>query len=285
MKHKLSHINEAQSLSKKRFGKETWQLNSEEKLQFAIENCRRIRITYDDKKGGKGKNTRYLLPLVYGITKNGKKAIRAFQTFGSTKRGVPKYKLFLFDNIKSIEVGKIKYYDYAQQLLSTGFNTAGDKSFADIYAITPLATDFNGANLANKNQPINANPVTKQDITKSTEPTKKETPNQKSQQPTQQAPKTIDNLGKTDIFKSKIEAPDTEPVSKGEIDTGDVSQNITQNVQEPSNNGDETKPVSKSDIEEPKINTDNELSNSYRDMMSRMDNLYKDEDENDEENL
>ena len=103
----LKHINEAKSLSSKRFGKETWQLDREEKLQFAIENCRRIRITYDDKKGGKGKNTRYLLPLVYGLTKNGKRAIRAFQTFGSTKRGVPKYKLFLFDNIGQIELGKI----------------------------------------------------------------------------------------------------------------------------------------------------------------------------------
>ena len=276
MKRKLLHINEAQSLAKKRFGKESWQLNSEEKLEFAIENCRRIRITYDDKKGGKGKNTRYLLPLVYGITKNGKKAIRAFQTFGSTKRGVPKYKLFLFDNIKTIEVGKIKYYDYAQQLLSTGFNTAGDKSFADIYAITPLATDFNGANLANKNQPIDANPVTKQDISKSTEPTKQETPRQQRRQPTmQQAPKTIDNLGNKDILNNKIEAPDTKPVSKSEIEP----QTQNQPVQEPTDSGDSTTPVTKTDIEQPQINPDNKLSNSYRDMMNRMANLYNDDDE------
>ena len=276
MKRKLSHINEAQSLAKKRFGKESWQMNSEEKLEFAIENCRRIRITYDDKKGGKGKNTRYLLPLVYGITKNGKKAIRAFQTFGSTKRGVPKYKLFLFDNIKTIEVGKIKYYNYAQQLLSTGFNTAGDKSFADIYAITPLATDFNGANLANKNQPIDANPVTKQDISKSTEPTKQETPRQQRRQPTmQQAPKTIDNLGNKDILNNKIEAPDTKPVSKSEIEP----QTQNQPVQEPTYSDDSTTPVTKADIEQPQINPDNKLSNSYRDMMDRMDNLYNDDDE------
>ena len=284
MKRKLSHINEAQSLAKKRFGKESWQLNSEEKLEFAIENCRRIRITYDDKKGGKGKNTRYLLPLVYGITKNGKKAIRAFQTFGSTKRGVPKYKLFLFDNIKSIEVGKIKYYDYAQQLLSTGFNTAGDKSFADIYAITPLATDFNGANLANKNQPIDAKPVTKQDISKSTEPTKQETPRQQRQQPTmQQAPKTIDNLGNDNILNNKIEAPDTKPVSKREIDAGENPQAPSQPTQEPIGTGDSTTPVTKADIEQPQINPDNKLSNSYRDMMSRIDSLYNNDD--DEENL
>lgn len=276
MKFKKSHINETQSLSKKRFGKETWQLSGEEKLQFAIENCRRIRISYDDKKGGKGKNTRYLLPLVYGITKNGKKAIRAFQTFGSTKRGVPKYKLFLFDNIKSIEIGKIKYYDYEQQLLSTGFNTAGDKGFADIYSITPLAKDFNGAKLANKNQPIDANPIKKQDITKVSEPSK-------AQQQKQQPKKTIDNLSKSNIFKSKIEAPNTEPVSKGEIDTGETPQTPNQTIQPQIDNGDETKPVTKSDIEQPQINTDNELSKSYRDMMNRMDNLYKDDDENDED--
>lgn len=279
-----SHINEAQkSLSNKRFGKETWQLSKEEKLQFAIENCRRIRITYDDKKGGKGKNTRYLLPLVYGITKNGKRAIRAFQTFGSTKRGVPKYKLFLFDNIKSIELGKIKYYDYEQQLLSTGFNTAGDKGFADIYSITPLAKDFNGANLANKNQPIDANPVSKKDITKSSTPAKKEAPYAKKQQPTQQTPKTFDNLAQKDIFKNKIEAPETEPVSKGEIETGEKGQISTTQTQSTSDYSNETKPVTKADIE-PQINTDNELSKSFKDMMDRMDNLYSDENDK-EENL
>lgn len=58
-----------------------------------------------------------------------------------------------------------------------------------------------------------------------------------------------------------------------------------QPTQEPTNNGEETAPVTKSDIEQPQINTDNELSNSYRDMMKRMDNLYKDDDENDEDNL
>lgn len=278
----LKHINEAKSLSSKRFGKKTWQLDKEEKLQFAIENCRRIRITYDDKKGGKGKNTRYLLPLVYGLTKNGKRAIRAFQTFGSTKRGVPKYKLFLFDNIGQIELGKIKYYDYEQQLLSTGFNTAGDKGFSDIYSITPLARDFNGANLANQNQPIDANPISKTDITKGEEEPKTTTSFQPKPQTTVSKP--VDNLAKNNTFINKVEAPDAEPVSKSEIDTGDTGETKTQASQSPLDAGDETEPVSKSDIE-PQINPDNKLSNSYRDMMNRMNNLYNDEDEDDEDNL
>lgn len=284
MKGKLVNINETISLSKKRFGKETWQLSKEEKLQFAIENCRRIRITYDDKKGGKGKNTRYLLPLVYGITKYGKPAIRAFQTFGSTKRGVPKYKLFLTDNIGQIEIGRVKYYDYEQQLLSTGFNDAGDKGFSDIYSITPLARNFNGANLANQNEPIDGKPTQKSDVTQKEEEPKEKTPAQNEPSTIKQPQKKVDNLRQNSYFTNKVEAPDTEPVSKTEVETGSDTGQTTQMGQSPIENGDETEPVSKSDVE-PQINTDNELSKSYRDMMSRMDNLYKDEDDDNEDNL
>jgi len=285
MKKKIENINEASSLSKKRFGKETWQLSKEEKIQFAIENCRRIRITYDDKKGGKGKNTRYLLPLVYGITKNGKSAIRAFQTYGSTKRGVPKYKLFLTDNIGQVDLGRVKYYDYEQELLRTGFNDSGDKGFSDIYSITPLARNFNGANLSNQNQPIDSKPVQKSDIDKGEKP---QATTIHQTQPTQTinvAQKNIDNLGQKSYFQNKVEAPDTEPVSKGEVENGENMPQPTQVSQSPIDIGDETEPVEKSDIE-PQINTDNVLSKSYKDMMDRMDNLYNDEDEeNDEDNL
>lgn len=285
MKHRLIHINETISLSKKRFGKETWQLNKEEKIQFAIENCRRIRITYDDKKGGKGKNTRYLLPLVYGITKNGKSAIRAFQTYGSTKRGVPKYKLFLTDNIGQVDIGRIKYYDYEQELLSTGFNDSGDKGFSDIYSITPLARNFNGANLSNQNQPIDSNPIQKSDIDKGEKPQAAPTHQTQPTQTINVAQKNIDNLRQKSYFQNKVEAPDTEPVSKGEIENGKNIPQPTQVSQSPIDIGDETEPVAKSDIE-PQINTDNVLSKSYKDMMDRMDNLYNDEDEeNDEDNL
>lgn len=283
MKGILIHINETISLSRKRFGKETWELSKEEKLQFAIENCRRIRINYDDKKGGKGKNTRYLLPLVYGITKNGKKAIRAFQTFGSTKRGVPKYKLFLVDNIGQVDIGKIKYYDYEQQLLNTGFNDSGDKGFSEIYSITPLAKNFNGAKLANQDEPIDDNPIQKNDITKGDEEQQKAPsfePKPKSI-PTIQ-PKPVDNLPSKDNFNSDIEAPKAEPVSKSKIDHGEDTT-TQQPSQTPTEYGGEAEPVQKSDIE-PEISRDNELTKSYQDMLDRMNNLYKD-DENDEDNL
>lgn len=268
-------LNESpKSLSYKKFGKETWQLDNDEKLQFAIENCRRIRITYDDKKGGKGKNTRYLFPLVYGVTKNGKKAIRAFQTAGSTKRGAPKYKLFLFNNIGRIEIGKTKYVQYEQDLLNTGFNNSGDKGFSKIYTITPLARNFNSANLSNINMPIDSEPVSKTDIT-TKEPAKKKT---QKRQPTSsisvKKPRvSIDKTQQKD-YSNNIEAQDTEPVTKQQIGTTDSSDNNMEKINAP-----ETEPVTKSEVERPIINRNNKLTNSYNDMMQRMDNLYKDEDE------
>lgn len=281
---KRNKLNEAPlSFSKKRFGKERWNLSNDEKIQYAIENCYRIKITYDDKKGGKGKNTRYLLPLVYGITKNGKKAIRAFQTFGSTKRGTPSYKLFLFDNIGKIEVGRIKYNSYEQELLNTGFNNAGDKSFATIYAITPLARNFNSASLVNKNKPIDAEPVQKTDINpkqQEKQPTPAKTNIQQIKQPTniKKTNISIDKNGQND-YSSKINAPDTKPVTKADI----APKNSNNNGEENNLNVPSTSPVEKGDIEKPNINKNNKLTNSYNDMMQRMDNLYKDEDEEEKE--
>ena len=281
---KRNKLNESpMSLSKKKFGKERWDLNNDEKIQYAIENCYRIKITYDDKKGGKGKNVRYLLPLVYGITKNGKKAIRAFQTFGSTKRGAPNYKLFLFDNIGKVEVGKIKYNSYEQELLNTGFNNAGDKSFATIYSITPLARNFNSASLTNKNQPIDAKPVQKSDINptqQKQELTPAKTSIQQTKQPTniKKTNISIDKNSQND-YSSKINAPNTEPVTKDEI----MPSNNNGNGEESNLNTPSTTPVNKGEIEQPNINRNNKLTTSYNDMMQRMDNLYKDEDEEEKE--
>ena len=96
--------------------------NRDDDIKKAINNVLRVRISYDDGKDkvisrAKGKRERYILPVAYGITKNGKRAIRAYQTAGSTKRGVPKWKLFLLDNIYNWSNGKkssISYYKYSK---------------------------------------------------------------------------------------------------------------------------------------------------------------------------
>jgi hypothetical protein len=44
---------------------------------------------------------RYIEPYVYGVTSKGNPAIRAYQYYGDTKKGVPNWKLFLLDRIDS----------------------------------------------------------------------------------------------------------------------------------------------------------------------------------------
>ena len=77
----------------------------------AVNKMLHVRITYDDKQGGKGKRERYILPIVYGKNKKGNRVVRAYETFGSTKRGLKydpqatpegnPWKLFIVDNIVS----------------------------------------------------------------------------------------------------------------------------------------------------------------------------------------
>ena len=300
-----------QSLSKKRFGKETWQLSKDEKLQFAIENCRRIRITYDDEKGGKGKKTRYILPLVYGVTKYGKRAIRAYQTFGSTKRGVPKYKLFLVKRIGQIDVGRIKYYDFEQQLLDTGFNDAGDKGFSAIYSITPLAKNYHGRGYDTK--PIDSEPIDKVDVSTNpdaetsaqTQPTK---PQNRQNKPVvtgkkQKPSKTIEKDPNADYFVNKVMSPNTEPVTKADVEpqqepsteigttqpqgteSGNKAEKMTGNdgfVTKAEIDGEPQEPEG----QQPQISRDNPLTRKYQDMMDRMKNVengYPEEENNNEE--
>ena len=94
-------------------------------IKKAINKALRVRISYDDGKdktisNAKGKKTRYILPVAYGLLKNGKRAIRAYQTSGSTKRGTPKWKLFLLDNIYSWTNGTKSFKKYKQDLINLG---------------------------------------------------------------------------------------------------------------------------------------------------------------------
>ena len=55
--------------------------NRDDDIKKAINNVLRVRISYDDGKDkvisrAKGKRERYILPVAYGITKNGKRAIQ-----------------------------------------------------------------------------------------------------------------------------------------------------------------------------------------------------------------
>lgn len=253
--------------------------NRDNDIKKAINNVLRVRISYDDKKDrviskAKGKRERYILPVAYGITKNGKRAIRAYQTAGSTKRGVPKWKLFLLDNIYSWSNGKKSFKEYGDALIRLGLNTKGDKHMTTLFAITPIGNE--NVPVAKDSKPIDAEPITKIDVQPTTQKAQNPQITQKTNDFVPSGTKrstSIDNSGDKSYFTNKVEAPETEPITKTDVQP---QSDTTQTVNEPQIT---TEPVTKSDIEGSTINPDNKLTNSFKDMMNRMDNLNNDNEE------
>lgn len=260
--------------------------NRDDDIKKAINNVLRVRISYDDKKDkvisrAKGKRERYILPVAYGITKNGKRAIRAYQTAGSTKRGVPKWKLFLLDNIYNWSNGKKSFKEYGDTLIRLGLNTKGDKHMTKLFAITPIGNE--NVPVAKNSNPIGATPVTKIDVNPTTQQV--QNPNIVSKSNDFVPSKTkqgtsIDNSGDKSYFSNKVEAPETEPVTKSDVQPQNnvpQTQNDVPQAQKEPKIG--TEPITKSDVEGETISQDNKLTNSFKDMMNRMDNLNKDNEE------
>lgn len=261
--------------------------NRDDDIKKAINNVLRVRISYDDKKKdsiryngriippNKGKNERYILPVAYGMTKNGKRAIRAYQTAGSTKRGVPKWKLFLLDNIYSWSNGKKSFKEYGDALIRLGLNTKGDKHMTTLFAVTPIGDG--DVPVADDSNPIGTKPVSKPTVQPDTEIVQNPKIVNKTNDfvPSQTKRNTsIDNSQNKTYFDNKIEAPETEPVTKADIQQQD---NVTtQGEQKPQIT---TEPVTKNDVNGGEDMKDNKLTNSFNDMMNRMDNLYNDEED------
>lgn len=268
----------------------------------AINGVLRVRIGYNDKKKNKvlnyektslvgpekGKNERYILPVAYGLTKAGKPAIRAYQSAGSTRRGEPHWKLFLLDNIFSWTNGKKSFKKYRNTLINLGLNTSGDKGMTTIYAITPIADE--NVEVAKTTSQFPSSPITKNDIEPTNAVQKEKTTDTSKFVPSKiKSNSFVDNSSKKNYTFNKVKSQETRPVTKTDIGTDNKSENETgietnvgndntgkQNIQANVS----TEPVTKSDIE----GSENKLSSSFKDLTSRMDNLYKDDEDEEEKN-
>lgn len=263
--------------------------NRDKDIKDAINRVLRVRISYDDKKRNnvyydgktippnKGKNERYILPVAYGLTKNGKRAVRAYQTAGSTKRGVPKWKLFLVDNIYSWSNGKKTFKKYGETLKRLGLNTSGDKHMTTLFAITPIGND--NIPVADNSNPIDSTPITKIDVKPNTDSVQNPNIVNKSNDfvPSfTKRPSSIDNVKQEPYLDNKVEEPKTEPITKIDVQP---SYDEKETSVEPEIT---TEPITKNDVNgEQEFNKNNKLSSSFKDMIDRMDNLNKDNEEED----
>ena len=222
--------------------------------------------------------------MAFGLTKSGKKAVRAFQTAGSSKRGLtnppnnrkyPKWKLFLLDNIYSWSNGNKSFKEYKDKLISLGLNTHGDKSMTTLFAITPFADD--DVQVAKSTNPISPGPVTKNDVEPTTKVQNKDTTDTDKFIPAKTARQNvIDKTPKADYNDNRLEAPDTEPITKQQI-TGEPETPSTDSSMEKLTA--KTSPITKDEIENGENKDD--VLDKFNDLNKRMDNLYNDEEEED----
>lgn len=281
---------------------------SNTKINKAINGMHPVSIVYDDQDGGGGKGPRTIYPVAFGKTKlkngeEGNPVIRAFQPSGDTKRGTPKWKYFRVDRIKSWNMDEKAKFDSEDLtgFMSDGTSKTGDDSMSVIYNIAPIG-NARFIHKQNKKQEketekedvIDYKPITKDDIDSvDVEKPIEEVPGKKYnvrqiinnlyntiknssavKKVSSLFNKNVDNKEAQEDINKKMYATETKPISKDEIDAQSINaeeENTT--TSEPITNRTD-KPITKDEIENVE---DNPLTNSFKDMTNRMNNLYKEE--------
>lgn len=259
---------------------------SVDSINTAVNNMHPVRITYNG-PSGMGRGEREIYPVAYGISTAGNPVVRAFQPQGDTSTDVPAWKFFRIDRIKSWETDKSRQFNPKEL---NGFNETGDEQMKTLYAISPIGA----AKLGHKEKPGEAPKETEKTIT-SHPVNKREVQNGGADKNTEKqyytaddavndllnttqpkvSPlmnKNVDNVAGQD-YTSKENQPAREPVpvTKDEIDGPEV---LNEPKERNNNLYADDGPVMKSEIQ-----PEGELSRTFKDMSSRMDNLYNDEEE------
>lgn len=270
----------------------------------AIKGLHPAWIKYDDETAGAKTGKRIIYPVAYGLTKAGNPVVRAFQPQGASKRGVPKWKFFRLDRIKSGSWRTVNSRTFNPGEL-TGFNDAGDGSMSVVFTISPIGNAKKLYNQPTTNKEpevekpaekdnrtffdkIGLKPISKKEIEKSGIGT-----STTGTQPNNNAytadnaiddilknigGKSIDNVRQNDYLKtdtdSKMMGKDTEPVAKTDIKEPTLSTPATNDSTKDNNPGvtaNNNEPVYKNDI-----------TTKFSDLTTRMNNVQNDDDETEE---
>lgn len=106
-------------------------------VQEWLKNRHPLLVNYK-REDGSHTGVRYIEPYVYGATRANNPAIRAYQYWGDTKKGIPKWKLFRLDRFLSWEVQDDITFNTEPQARGWAaelFNNNGDGSMSMVYDI------------------------------------------------------------------------------------------------------------------------------------------------------
>lgn len=270
---------------------------SKRKIIDAIKNHKIVSIVYNENKNNQnpsdpsliGKSWRYICPVVYGELANrkngtptGKMAIRAYQTGGSvsklprkgTNKAIkPAWKLFRVDRILAWYNQEDEGHTFDPNSIPL-YNPNGDIHFSRIVCQSPEAKQktkpetgpTKTTDLANKNI-VNTD---KQNIQKN------QTSSPKVLDKSQETPYISDKEKVSDV--KKMIAPSTAPIPKQKVSEPQqpAVDTTIQNV-EPDIEAQGTSPETKDNVNNVQ---DNPLTNKFKEMEKRWNDLNKDEEEN-----
>lgn len=268
-------------------------------INNAIDGLHPASIKYNS--GGENKATgfRVIYPIAYGLTKAGNPVVRAFETGGDTASRNPGWKFFRTDRILSWKTLPRQFNPNSQELVG-GFsqmNKEGDDSMSKVYNISPIGNAKAVRAQAASTGKITSGPITKQDVDNAgVRPNTVTSMNGKysandavddiiSRIGSEEPGKNVDNStekGYNTEKGNRMEAPDTKPVTKSEISDEKPVQTET----EPNKMVAGNEPITKQDVENggEEVNK-NTLTDKYNDLLTRMDKLNKDEEEESDGNV
>lgn len=105
------------------------------KVNDAINNHIVINVKYNDEEPDAKTLKRTIYVYAYGLTIAGNPVIRAYQTFGDSKRGKPAWKMFRLDRFLSWEPTRQQFWKPINELDPNApvYNPNGDKSMQVVY--------------------------------------------------------------------------------------------------------------------------------------------------------
>ena len=135
---------------------------SEDEINDAIDNHKRVIINYHTKGEDKNTGARVAEVYAYGLTYGGNPVIRVFQPYGDTTTRVPGWKFMRLDRISAWQTTEQTFDTPANERYPGlgDFNSFGDKTMLVVYKIA----SFGNEQITNDNNP--KEPKTKEDVYK-----------------------------------------------------------------------------------------------------------------------
>lgn len=165
---------------------------SEDEINDAIDNHKRVIINYHTKGEDKNTGARVAEVYAYGLTYGGNPVIRVFQPYGDTTTRVPGWKFMRLDRISAWQTTEQTFDTPANERYPGlgDFNSFGDKTMLVVYKIA----SFGNEQITNDNNP--KEPKTKEDVYKTDTENNSEENNQNQEIPQTNNQPKIDRIPK-----------------------------------------------------------------------------------------